>query len=252
MGLQTLDRAIAVLRLMGEDEAGIRLTDVQSTLGLSKPTAHRLLSALVSHGLAVQSPRTRRYAIGPAVASLQPARSQAGSGLVRAGMPSVYRLAEESQDTVFLVGRDQLDTVCLARESGSYPIRAITVEVGTRRPLGVGAGGIAILGALPAAEAHRIVTSLAARLAAQPRTTVDQIVQGSEQARRKGYGLSDEQVAKGVRGVGVSIRDVHGVPVAAVGIAAIRERLLPSRIPQIIETLARERAVIESELARLA
>lgn len=250
MGLQTLDRAIAVLRLMGEYEGGVRLTDVQTSLGLSKPTAHRLLSALVSHGLAVQDAHTRRYSLGPAIASLQPARSQARVDLARVGKSSVYRLAEESQDTVFLVERDQLDTVCLARESGSYPIRAITVEVGTRRPLGVGAGGISILGSLPPAEAQRIVSSLSRRLSAQPRTSAEQILRGSEHARRSGYGFSDEQVAKGVRGVGVSVRDIHGAPIAAIGIAAISERLMPNRIPRIVEMLVRERSVIEGELSR--
>lgn len=239
MGLQTLDRALAVLRLLGEYEDGVRLTDVQTSLGLSKPTAHRLLSALVSHGLAGKDASTRRYALGPAIASLQTSKTQAHRSLTQITMVSVYRLAEESQDTVFLVGRDQLDTVCLARESGSYPIRAITVEVGTRRPLGVGAGGISILGSLQVAEAQRIVTSLARRLAAQPRTSAEQ-----------SYGISDEQVAKGVRGVGVCVRDIRGTPVAAIGIAAISERLAPRRISHVVEMLMRERSVIEGDLAR--
>jgi DNA-binding IclR family transcriptional regulator len=223
---------------------------VQSWLALSKPTTHRLLAALVSHGLVAQDAHTRRYALGPAIAALQAGKTQARVNLAQLSMYSVYRLAEESQDTVFLVGREQLDTVCLARESGSYPIRAITVEVGTRRPLGVGAGGISILGSLQAAEAQRIVTSLARRLAAQPRTSAEHVLRGSEQARRKGYAVSDEQVAKGVRGVSISVRDLRGDPVAAIGIAAISERLAPSRIPRIVEMLLRERSVIEAELLR--
>ncbi len=250
MALQTLDRAMAVLRLLGEHGEGVRLTDVQNGLGLTKPTAHRLLASLVSHGLAQQDRDTRQYLLGPALASLRAPRSQVRIDLAQVCTPSVFRLAEESGDTVFVMGRDQLDTVCLARESGSYPIRAITVEVGTRRPLGVGAGGLSILGTLPAAEARRIVASLTRRLGTQPHTSAAHILRGSDSARRLGYALSDEQVAKGVRGVAVSLRDASGEPIGALGIAAISERLRTARIAQQVDLLRRERALVEGELAR--
>jgi DNA-binding IclR family transcriptional regulator len=241
---------MAVLRMLGEQEGGVRLIDVQNGLGLAKPTAHRLLASLVSHGLAQQDRDTKQYLLGPALASLRAPRMQARVDLAQLCTPSVFRLAEESGDTVFVMGRDQLDTVCLARESGSYPIRAITVEVGTRRPLGVGAGGIAILGTLESAEARRIVASLARRLAAQPHTSAAQILRASDTARRLGYGLSDEQVAKGVRGVAVSLRNAAGEPVGALGIAAISERLRPARLGQLVDLLERERALVEGDLPR--
>jgi DNA-binding IclR family transcriptional regulator len=249
MALQTLDRAMAVLRLLAAEGQGMRLTDVQQALDLSKPTVHRLLGALVSHGLAAQDGATRLYRLGPAIDALRTDRSPVDTDLARLSEVSVYRLAEESQDTVFVMGRDRLDTVCLVRESGSYPIRAITVEVGTRRPLGVGAGGLSILGALPADEAHRIIAALSARLKAQPLTSAAQVTRSSDQARRLGYALSDDQVARGVRGLAVCVRNAAGVPLAAIGIAAISERLRPSRIPELVALLRREQAVIEALLA---
>jgi DNA-binding IclR family transcriptional regulator len=250
MGLQTLDRAVAVLRLLASAGQGLRLTDVQQALELSKPTAHRLLGALVTHGLAAQDGATRRYRLGPAIDALHSGRGPADQDLGRLSEASVFRLAEASQDTVFVMGRDRLDTVCLARESGSYPIRAITVEVGTRRPLGVGAGGLSILGALPAEEAHRIVAALAMRLQAQPLTSAAQVKRSSDQARRLGYALSDDQVARGVRGLAVCVRSRTGVPMAAIGIAAISERMRPNRIMELVELLRQERAVIEALLAK--
>lgn len=237
-----------VLRLLGA-APGMRLTDVQRRAGLSKPTAHRLLASLISHELVQQDPHTKLYRVGPALDTLRWVRSDSGPDLKRICTAPVLRLAEESGDTVFLMARDRLETVCIGRESGSYPIRAITVEVGTRRPLGVGAGGIAILGTLPAAEARRIVASLAPRLESAPLTSADQIVRSSDNARRTGYAASDGHVVKGVRGIAVSLRDSGGSPVAAVGIAAISERMRTSRAPQLLEMLQRERSVIEGELA---
>jgi DNA-binding IclR family transcriptional regulator len=249
MGLQTLDRAMTVLRLLGGHADGMRLVDVQQEAGLSKPTAHRLLMSLVSHELAWQDPRSKLYRLGPALDTLRWVRAESGPDLRRICAAPVQRLAEESGDTVFLMARDRLETVCIARESGSYPIRAITVEVGTRRPLCVGAGGLSILGTLPAAESRRIIASLAPRLAEFRLTSVEQAHRAADLARRNGYAMSDGHVVKGVRGVAVSLRDRTGAPVAAVGIAAIAERMRANRMPQLVEMLQRERAVIEAQLA---
>jgi DNA-binding IclR family transcriptional regulator len=249
MGLQTLDRAMSVLRLLGGHADGMRLVDVQQEAGLSKPTAHRLLMSLVSHDLVSQDPRTRVYRLGPALDTLRWLRAESGPDLRRICAAPVQRLAEESGDTVFVMARDRLETVCIARESGSYPIRAITVEVGTRRPLGIGAGGIAILGALPVAEARSILSSLSARFGEYRLTSLDYANRAVDQARRNGYGISDGQVVKGVRGVAVSVRDRSGAPVAAVGIAAIAERMRSTRMPELVEMLQRECAVIEKQLA---
>ena len=41
------------------------------------------------------------------------------------------------------------DLVCIDRKTGDYPIKVFTVEIGIRRPLGVGAGSIAVLAAMP-------------------------------------------------------------------------------------------------------
>jgi DNA-binding IclR family transcriptional regulator len=52
MGVQTIDRAVAVLNWLGNSgEQGIRLVDLQRALGLKRPTVHRILSSLVDHGL---------------------------------------------------------------------------------------------------------------------------------------------------------------------------------------------------------
>ena len=193
----------------------------------------------------------RLYRFGPGIELLGMLTRGTQPDLRSAAMPSVYALAESSGDTVFLVARDRADTVCIARASGSYPIRAITIEVGTRRPLGVGAGGIAILGALERRECERLVAVLAPRLDALPHTTAAQVAKAAEAARRHGHAFSDEQVVRGVRGVSVAIRDVRGSPVAAIGIAAIRERLRRERVQELVERLLVERNQIEGELEGL-
>ena len=63
--------------------------------------------------------------------------------------PALARIADATGDTVFLTQRSGLDAVCLDRREGTFPIKTFTLEVGMRRPLGVGTGSLAILSALP-------------------------------------------------------------------------------------------------------
>lgn len=250
MGLQTLDRAMAVLHALGEAGAeGLRFVDLQKSEGLSKPTMHRLLLSLLSHGLVQHQPQERRYRLGLRLQTLAQSVPHAASDLRRICAPAVQCLAEESGDTVFLSARDGLFTVCLSRATGDYPIRAITADVGSRRPLGVGAGGLAILGALPAHESERIIEALQPKFAAFPLTSAAQIRKSHRSARKNGYALSDEAVALGVRAVGVAIRDAAGAPLAAIGLAAIRQRVSSERIPVLVGLLHRERALIEQAIA---
>ncbi len=250
MGLQTLDRAVAVLQALGAGGAsGMRFVDLQKSLGLSKPTLHRMLRALLSHGLIELLPLSRHYCLGRGLQILARSAPKAVPDLQRICAPAVQCLAEESGDTVFLMARDGLFTVCLGRATGDYPIRTITVEVGSRRPLGIGAGGLAILGALPDQEADRIITALLPKLSAYPLASAEQIRKSHKMARRNGFALSDEKVAAGVRGVAVAIHDVDGTPIATIGLAGIPKRMSTDRIPVLVGLLKRERALIEKALA---
>lgn len=251
MGLQSLDRAMAVLRATGEaGAAGLRFTDLQRTLGWSKPTTHRLLAALREHGLLELEAGTRLYRLGPGLQALAKRATPSAPDLQRLCALAVERLAEATGDTVFLTGREGLQTICLARATGGYPIRAITVEVGSRRPLGIGAGGLAILAAMPEDDARRTVEVLRPRYRDFPLNTPEQILAAQRQARRQGYALSDERVARGVRGIGLALLDAQGTPVGAIGIAAIRARITAARIPELLALLTRERDAVATHLLR--
>ena len=62
--------------------------------------------------------------------------------------PSLQRLAQKTGDTAFASILEGTAAICVAREVGDFPIRTLTLSVGDRRPLGVGAGSLALLASL--------------------------------------------------------------------------------------------------------
>jgi DNA-binding IclR family transcriptional regulator len=249
-GAQTVDRAVAILRhLASAGEAGLRLVDLQKITALSKPTVHRILASLSHHGLVEQSAGSRRYRLGMEMAVLGWSVSSHRYDLRELSSPEMQALAEETGDTAFLAVRSGYDLVCIERKMGPYPIKAFTVDVGTRRPLGVGAGGIAMIASLSEQEAEIVYESIRGRLGDYPHVSEPALREAVAAAHKTGYALSNGFVLEGVRGLAVTINDARGRAVAALSISAIQDRIQADRIPKLLAALDDRRRRIERKLA---
>ncbi|MDQ8034593.1 MAG: helix-turn-helix domain-containing protein, partial [Bordetella sp.] len=164
-GAQTVRRALALLRLVAcGQERGVRLVDLERMSGLNRPTVHRLLKTLIQEGAVEQDAATRRYLIGPEISLLGLARTRRFPLLTLAD-PYLAELADQVGDTVFLSIRHGHDSICIGRRTGHHPIQVLSIEVGVRRPLGVGVSGVALLANLAPADSAALVHDNAARLA---------------------------------------------------------------------------------------
>jgi DNA-binding IclR family transcriptional regulator len=239
-GTQAVERAVDVLRaIAAHGDEGARLVDLVERLGLSKPTVHRLVAALVEQNIAAQDPATRRYYLGLELFSLG-ALAGRRLDLRRIAADALTSLADETQDTVFLSIPDGIDSVCIARYEGQFPIKALTMSVGERRPLGIGAGSLAILSALPDAEIQSVLTANAARYRPYaPDISSDILRQRITETRSQGFAASAFFFASGfaipgMNAGGVPITMQHGVTLGAVSIAAVPERLQPARRETVV------------------
>jgi len=249
MAVQTIDRAVAVLNLLGNSgEQGMRLVDLQRALGLKRPTMHRILASLVEHGLVACDERSRVYRLGWEAAVLGWSAVRGGYDLREIAQAAMNRLAEETGATALLCACSRRDTVCIDRKAGDYPIKVFTVEVGTRRPLGVGAGSIAVLAAMPDEEAAAVIESLKGKLKSYPEKLRRGILPAVRAARKAGYAVSDGLVLPSVIGVGVAIRDPHGATIGTLGIASFKDSDSDKRIAEYAAMLLREQARIERTL----
>ena len=250
MSTQTLERAIGLIRILaaGGNE-GCRLVDLQQASGLTKPTVHRILDTLKQQGMVEQLEDSRRYRLGQELAVLGWSANRTVYDLKELAAEDLAAVASKTGDTGFLSIRSGTEAVCIDRQAGSYPVKAFTVEVGTRRPLGVGATGVALLAALEPDEAEAVLVAVQGSLARVPNAGLRQIREAVERARRVGYALSDGLMLKGVRGVAVAIRDGAGRPIAGIGTAAITDRMPPSRIPEIVRILRVHANHVEQRIA---
>ena len=248
-GTQSIQRAALLVRLIAARSGpGSRLAEVVQHSQLERSTVRRMLRCLIEEGFVRQDADTRRYALGPLVFELGLAAAPQFN-LVDICRPALARLAEATSDTVFLAVRSGYDTVCIDRREGSFPIRALTLDVGTRRPLGAGAGGLALLMPLPDTEVNAIVNANAIRLRSYNNLTVPALNGMLKRARELGYALNDNHITAGATSIGLPIISRYGQPFAAISVGAISSRMDAGRQKKVAAMLRREVKVLEQALS---
>ena len=247
-GTQSIERALTLLReIAAHNRGGSRLLDLATRTGLQRPTVHRMLKCLATENMVQQDGDTHRYFLGSMAFELG-LTAAPRFNLREICHPAMTRIAEATGDTVFLTHRSGLDSVCIDRHEGTFPIKTFTLEIGMRRPLGVGTGSLAILSALPEEEIQRVVVANAARLPEYGLNTGVLLAQ-VKKSQKLGYALREVPSLAGVRSVGQTLRNQGGIAFAAISVATISSRMSEKRAGEVAQLLKGEARQIERQLA---
>jgi DNA-binding IclR family transcriptional regulator len=247
-GTQSIERAARILREIASYSAeGLRLVDLSKQLNLKRGTTHRILMCLIRERLVMQNPTTTHYMLGYGLFEL---------GLTAATQfrlreicgPSLSRIAAQTGYSAYMTIRSQFDAISIAKADAA-PASAINLpvlEIGAHRPLGVGAGSLALLISLPDDEIERIVFANARRLAAFGKLTVPLLLQIVREAQEAGYASHDSRMISGISGVGILVRDSAGAPLGAISVSSRTESLSLEIQTKIMAILNKESRILQN------
>jgi len=243
-------RIAALLRIVAAHNAeGMKLNEIARLAGLEQSTAHRIVSALHNVGFLAREDNGRRYHLGPLLFELF-TTAFPHFNPVEICEPAMAALASRMGDTVYLSVRNGLESLCVARREGSFPIRTCTVEVGQRRPLGVGAGSLAILSALPDTEARLIVEQCAPRYADYGMTP-ESVVEGIARIHKNGHIYQAAVTSSDVMAVSLPITGRTGHPYGALSITATASRMTPDHARETLDAMRIEITAIQDRVREL-
>lgn len=234
-----------ILKMLSNPEP-LRLSDIAAGAQLSAPTTLRILETLIEEGFVQRDPgNPKRYQLGEQALLLGLAM-QGRDHVRQRARPALVRLAALSGDTALLSTRHGLESVCVDREFGNFPIRANYLDIGSRRPLGAGAGSLALLAWLPAEEVETIIELITPRLTERyPRISPQRLREEVKRSRENGYAMLLDVVVEQMGGVAVPIFGADGRPTAALSIAALSERI-SGRLPMLVKALRQEAAELSA------
>jgi DNA-binding IclR family transcriptional regulator len=228
-GAQVVARVGAVLRaLASAPPDGMATVAVAAAAGLTRPTAHRLLNALLEEGLADRDNHTGRWFLGPEtyIMGMLAAPRFDVSDLAR---DCVRKLAAATGESAFLSVRRHRETVCLVQAEGSFPIRSFVLREGTRFPLGVASAGLAILSHLPDGEIERYLSDSPPEPEYGPAHSRRAILARVRETRERGYAVNPGLIVEGDWGMGAAVFDSAGQPRWALSLTGIEPRFRPGR-----------------------
>lgn len=237
-GTQSVERTVLLLRTVAKyNKQGVNLSKIARDTGLHTATVHRILSALVKEGFLTYDTVSKLYHLGIELYHI--GMEAHHFSICERYHPVLEKIAEKTEDTAFLLIRSGNDVLCLDRVEGEFPVRTMTIEIGARRPLGIGAGSLSLIAFLPKEEFEAILSDNQDRYFDYKNLTKKDIYKLAKNSQKNGFVVSRGLFHEGVTSVGVPIRDRHGEIVAAITVAAINNRMEPSRRKEIAELVSR-------------
>lgn len=256
--VSSVENALTLLAAL-RDRPSLSVTEGAQLLGVAPSTAHRLLTTMASHGFVVQDPATRRYGAGPRLLEVA-LSSLERVDVRRVARPHLVALSAEIRETASLAVAEGSEVRFIDSVEGPELVR-VASRTGDVLPAHLTAVGKAMLALLPVAEVLRAypdevipggpaATGAAGRPGgpARPGLTRAALLAQLDVVRRDGHASSFESNAIGLSAVAVAITDLHGNPLAAIGVSVPAARLDAHRVQEIAVAASRRVRRIEEEL----
>lgn len=222
------------------------LSQIAQATGIHKVSVLRILDVLAQEGFVERPAQSKQYAYG-VNAHVMAASLRKVLPLRDVAEPNMARIAEASGDTVLLVLLQGDHCVCIARQTGGYPIHASTLYVGSRRPLGVGSGPLAVLAKLSSERQAQALQKLEAREKSFPRLPLSHVRDMLQESTARGYAVVYNDVVEQVGAIGLAICDRSGEPIGAISVSSLSKRVR-EREEELFALLKTEVAQIERRL----
>lgn len=239
----TLAKASLLLRTVAKIfPTGGTLSRIAREVGMNTATTYRLLTALAHEGLLTFDPYAKTYHVGFELLQIAESAQAVAPDLklrhhLRPMLASIARRTEESTYLSILANRD---SVCIDVAEGTYPISANTLVAGARRPLGIGAGAMALLAALPLAEGNRMVLQNQERYERYSNITLTEVEQGLNECRRLGFAFNSGRIVPEVAALGVAFRVPDSGHYVAISVASVVSRMYTERRQLVIDVIRDE------------
>lgn len=210
---QTVVKALAILEALIHAEQPQRLTDLASSLSMTKPNVYRLLGTLSELGYVQQDsdtslyrPTLKVYELGVMIIGR--------ADLVTTAGPVLRNLCEQAHESVQLAVFDDGYVVYVGKVDSSHPLKAITT-IGNRVPATCVSTGKAMLAWLPEPALESALQRVQ-KFTPTTKLTRRAVERDLIEVRRLGYATNRGEWRPGVCGIAAPVRDRVGSVIAAV------------------------------------
>jgi IclR family pca regulon transcriptional regulator len=246
--VEAIARGFDVIRAFEPHRPAMTLSEVAAAAALARPTARRILLTLDQLGYVRSTGGS--FTLTPRVLEL--GMAYVGSlGLWDVARPHMERLVARTGESTSIGQLDGSDIVYVARVAVPKII-ALRVQIGTRFPAPPTSLGKVLLAGLSAAELDRALAEPGrSGVRARWEPDRDELDATLSEVRARGWALTDEQLAPGIRSVAAPLRDGGGRVIAAMNVTVHAAETPVERLTgEFLPLLLRAAGEVSADFAR--
>jgi IclR family pca regulon transcriptional regulator len=235
--VEAVARGLDLLRAFEPARPTMSMSELAEATGLARPTARRILFTLETLGYVRSGPKG--YALTPRVLDLGMTYIQA-MNLWDIARPCMESLSQQTGNSSSMAQLDGSDIIYVAR-AAVPKIIALAVSIGTRFPAVPTSLGKVLLADLRDDELEKALGE-PSRSGVTPRWQPEraELDEALHEVRTRGWSLTDEQLAAGIRSVAAPVRDGTGRVFAALNVTVHASEtplstLLDDYLPLLLE-----------------
>lgn len=238
--IRSLARGLDVILAFSDRRPRMTLSEVADAVGLSRPTARRMLLTLQDRGYV--SCDERYFALTSRVLALGYAYLSS-LNLTEAAQPLMEYVVAETGESCALATLDDTDVVYVTRVA-THRITSLMLATGTRLPAHATSMGHVLLADLQQSQLARYLDRVELRrLTDRTVRTREGLLARLAQAREQDWAMVDQELEDGLRSIAAPVRDANDRVVAAMGMSATTattdvRKLREQHLPVLLEATA--------------
>jgi DNA-binding IclR family transcriptional regulator len=218
-----VERALALLRYIGDGNRAHNLSSVSRDLKINRTTLIRLIHTLLDNRMIEDVGQGGGYRLGAALVSLG-AQAIQGRDIVRICQPILQNLCGKTGMSAHLGVLDGRDIIYLSRETPNSHLVS-NVRAGSRLLAHASSIGRAILAQMDETQIRQIFAGEeVARATEKTPTTIDAIIDQASEDRTAGIAWSQGNFESGIGSCAAAIFDHTGLPVGGLNVSGPESR----------------------------
>jgi IclR family KDG regulon transcriptional repressor len=228
-----VQKTFQIMQALAADNNGwMGISDICRVIGISKATAHAILTTLKIMGFVDQSPNSKQYALGARLVELSSAYQNRMGSVVNIYNSISADLNIQFNETSYMAVLEGTDIIYTAKYDSSHPLR-MSSQVGTRLPAHATGLGKCLL----SSYTNEMIAQLYNNYTFHPFTNnsitnLAELIRCIEIVRIEGVAYDHCEYWPDVECIAAPVRDDTGQIVLAVSLAQPSSRLTPDKLKQ--------------------
>ncbi len=245
--VKSADRVIRILEMIGQNNKGLRHSEISKALSIPKSSLTALLSSLVSKEYLSVISAENRYVLGPHILLLA-SYYFAANDIIKISQPIIRNLMQLTNESASLTISRGTEVMIVCKEDCPNPLKH-QLDLGQRGPMYATAGGKIFLAHLSPEELDDYFLSVALKpftkhTICNPQTLKNELIK----VRKSGIAFNREEHEIGIIAISTPVFDLYDKLVASVGVPMPNIRFTPEKEKYIKKTLLSAAEMISHKL----